>query len=82
MSPNADEVYRAGLELDLDERTLVAHRLLESLHESPGHDAEVADAWHAEISRRVDDVLEAKVGLVDADETYRLLSAKLRAHAE
>ena len=32
MALPADEVYRAGLELDMDERAVVAHSLLASLH--------------------------------------------------
>ena len=41
MGLRADEVYEASLELDLDERTIVAHRLLASLH--PEDDAGVPE---------------------------------------
>jgi len=76
MTPKADEVYQAGLELDVDERTAVAHRLLASLHperdaEEPGVDA----SWRREIGSRVDDILAGSVELTTFEETR----AKARA---
>jgi hypothetical protein len=60
----ADEVFQAGLELDLDERTLVAHRLLASLHsEDDASQSEVDAAWRDEIGTRVDDILNGGVEL-------------------
>ncbi len=42
-------------------------------------EADVDAAWLVEIGSRLDDVLEGRVALVDADETYRLISAELAA---
>lgn len=76
MGLEADEVYKAGLELDLDERTVVAHRLLASLH--PDDDApgpEVDAEWRAEIGARVDGILNGEVELSSFESTR----AKARA---
>ncbi|MFT4011093.1 MAG: addiction module protein [Nocardioidaceae bacterium] len=78
MALKADEVYQAGLELDLDERTVVAHRLLASLH--PDDDAshpEVDAAWRDEIGTRVDDILDGSVELVSAEESHARIEALL-----
>ncbi len=76
MTGSAEEVYKAGLELDLDERTIVAHRLLASLH--PADDAPQGDidaAWRGEIGARIDDILDGKVDLTSFEQTR----AKARA---
>ncbi|MDR1188985.1 MAG: addiction module protein, partial [Bifidobacteriaceae bacterium] len=63
---------------DLDQRALVADRLEQSLHADDGaRQSAVRAAWRDEISSRVDQVLSGEVALVDADETYRLLSVEL-----
>lgn len=76
MTQKADEVYQAGLELDGEERTIVAHRLLASV-ESEGDEsqAEIDAAWRDEIGSRVDDILSGKVELVTFEESR----AKARA---
>lgn len=76
MALKADEVYEAGLELDLDERTVVAHRLLASLHPEEDADQLAVDAvWREEIGSRVDAILNGKVELGSFEETR----AKARA---
>ena len=78
MAGSAEEVYRAGLELDLDERTIVAHRLLASLH--PADDLSHPDidaAWREEISTRVDDILHGEVTLVDFEQMRARARARL-----
>ncbi|MDR1213943.1 MAG: addiction module protein [Propionibacteriaceae bacterium] len=63
---------------DLDERALVIHRLERSLHSEGGTRQTAARAvWREEIDSRVDQILSGQVELVDADETYHLLSAEL-----
>lgn len=83
MALKADEVYEAGLELESDERMLVAHRLLASLHPEEGADQPGVDAaWREEIDSRVDDVLSGSVTLVDFEETRakaRVILDDLRA---
>ena len=78
MALKADEVYQAGLALDLDERTLVAHRLLASLH--PADDAsqsEIDDVWRDEIGSRVDDILHSRVELSTFEQTREKVRALL-----
>ncbi|MBK7820851.1 MAG: addiction module protein [Tessaracoccus sp.] len=80
MGLRADEVYEAGLELDLDERTIVAHRLLASLH--PEDDAgvpEIDEAWREEIASRLDDVLTGRVELVPFEQTREKTRALIEA---
>lgn len=69
MAVKADEVYRAGLGLDLDERTVVAHRLLASLHPAGDPQSAVDDAWRDEIASRVDDVLSGGTELGTFEQT-------------
>ncbi len=70
MTLRAEDVYQAGLELDLDERTVVAHRLLASLHPADASSAPQIDAqWRDEIGARLDDVLGGRVELVPFEET-------------
>lgn len=54
-------MYQAGLELDLDERTVVAHRLLANLRpEDDASESEIDDAWRDEIGSRVDEILNGR----------------------
>lgn len=71
----------AVLALAPDERAAVAHRALLSLDadDSGSDQTEVDEVWRAEINRRLDDVLGGRVSLVDADEHYARLRAKLAA---
>jgi hypothetical protein len=77
MAPVAAEVEQALLALNPKDRALVIEHGLASL-EADEH-GNVSPAWLAEIGSRVDDILAGRVELVDADETYRLLSAELAA---
>ena len=63
---------------DLDQRALVVQRLERSLHAEGDVDLRaVREAWRQEIASRVEQVLRGEAELVDADETYRILSAEL-----
>lgn len=82
MTLDVAALIQAGLQLDLDERVVLANALVQSLHDEDRDDTEQAEidaAWSEEISSRVDDVLEGKVQLVDADEHYAQLRAKVAA---
>lgn len=80
MAPEVAALIEAGLELDPDERAVVANVLLKSLHHgSEAEQGEVDEAWSEEISSRLDEVLEGKVQLVDADEHYERLRAEVAA---
>lgn len=79
----ADEVYRAGLELDLDERTVVAHRLLASLHpEDEAFPSEIDAAWREEVGSRVDDILNGNVELVSSEQSRARVKAVLTESPE
>lgn len=68
----------AGYALAPEERLQAARMLRLSVDQDADRSpVEVKSAWRDEIGSRVDDIIAGKVELVDADETYRLLSAEL-----
>ena len=70
MARGIEKVYEAGLELDLDDRLVVAHRLLASLDaECDDDQAEVDAAWRDEIALRVAEVMDGSVQLVSWEDT-------------
>ena len=78
MGLKAEQVLEAGLQLDLDERAIVARRLLASLQgEENADQTEVDAAWAEEIGRHVDEILEDKVELVSFEESRERLRARL-----
>ena len=85
MTLKADEVYAAGLALDADERTVVAHRLLGSLHDDTndagGHDDQTAvdAAWRDEIDRRLAGVMDGTAVLLDGPASHEAIRAELAA---
>ncbi|WP_137123106.1 addiction module protein [Segeticoccus rhizosphaerae] len=77
MSLNASEFYEAGLTLPPSVRKEVAIRLLDSLEVA---DQESVDqAWTAEISSRVDDVLSGKVETIPGEQVFAELAARRAA---
>ena len=80
MAPKLADDIEAGYSLTPDERLEAARKLRLSVdQDSDAGSAEIDAAWREEIGSRVDDTLAGKVELVDADETYRLLSDELSA---
>lgn len=80
MAPNLAEYVHAGYSLSPAERLRAARLLRLSVDQDVDVDqAEVDAAWGAEIGSRVDEIVRGDVDLVDADETYRVLSAELAA---
>lgn len=78
MTPKLADYIEAGYSLTPDERLEAARMLRLSVDQDVDADpAEIDSAWRDEIGSRVGDILAGKVQLVDADETYRLLSAEL-----
>ena len=59
-------ISNAALALDIDERTILANRLAESLHAES--DSDLSEAWTQEIRRRIDDVRSGRVKTVDGPE--------------
>lgn len=77
----ATEVELALLALDQRDRAAVIHRVLPSLD---GEDAnvdqdEVNAAWHTELQRRIEDVENGEVELLDVDKAHADLRAELAA---
>lgn len=78
MTPELADYIEAGYSLTPDERLEAARMLRLSVDQDARSDpAEIEASWRGEIGSRVDDILAGRVELVDADETYRLLSAEL-----
>lgn len=70
MSMNASEFYEAGLALPPSVRKDVALRLLDSVERSVAVDA----AWNAEISSRVEDILDGKVQTIPGEHVFAELA--------
>ena len=62
------EISKAALALTLDERTILANRLAESLHAES--DPEIERAWKEEIRRRVEEVRSGSVELIDSEVVF------------
>ena len=74
MSEAAKKLLEEALRLPAAERSRLGARLLESVHDEP---AEVVEtAWREEIQRRLEDVEEGRVELLDGDVVLRELRAK------
>ena len=63
--------------LSFEERQELADELYESLDDA-AQDPEWERAWAAEVERRVQDVVDGRVELLDADEVHESLRAELR----
>ena len=81
MAPEVVELIRAGLALDPDERAVLGHTLLNSLHDDGEDQAAVDAAWRDEVARRLREVQDGTVELVDADEHHARLRAAIVAQA-
>lgn len=76
MSAKPEDVYHAGLELNEDERTVVAHRLLASINPDDGTGrVHVDEAWREEIASRLDEIESGAIEL----STFAEVRAKARA---
>ncbi len=72
MSRNTSELLKQALTLPVAERAELAGSLIKSLDE-PENES-VADAWNAEILRRMEDLDSERVAPVSLDEARRRLS--------
>ncbi len=69
MTMTLEQLTAEALQLELDARAELAHRLLVSLDEPS--ESEVEKLWLEEIRRRVQDYRDGKVETVPADEVLR-----------
>lgn len=74
MTLSASEFYEAGMALPPAVRKDVALRLLESLEVAD--QASVDEAWTAEISSRVDDILDGRVETISGEQVFDELTAR------
>jgi putative addiction module component (TIGR02574 family) len=74
MSIQLEEVEAEALKLTLEERALLADRLLASL----GEEAEIDEAWAIEVERRVADIESGRAHLVPAGEAIARARAALK----
>lgn len=78
MTPTLADFMKMGYALTPEERLQAARLLRLSVDEDVETDpTEIEAEWRDVIACRVDDVVNGRVDLVDADETYRILSAEL-----
>lgn len=76
MTPNAATLIRDGLALDVDERSVVANALLESIDDTDDA-SEVDDAWRVVVSRRLAEMRYGAVEMIDADELFAEMRASV-----
>jgi len=75
-----DELERQALQLSPKERGELIHRLIVSLEGEPKESPEaIAEAWNAEIARRVADMEAGRTKWMPADEVMAHLRAKIHA---
>lgn len=74
MTLSASELYEAGMALPPAVRKDVALRLLESLEVAD--QASVDEAWTAEISSRVDDILDGRVETISGEQVFDELTTR------
>jgi len=72
-----ESITNAAMTLPERERAKLAHDLLASL-DGPA-DISVAEAWDAEICRRIGDIEAGKAELLDADEAIARARARIRS---
>ena len=75
MTSTTKELLEAALVLPADERAQLARELLASLD---GSDENAEEAWRAEVVKRARDVREGRVELVDGEQSFRRIRARLR----
>jgi putative addiction module component (TIGR02574 family) len=74
MSGHAERVRAEALGLPIRERARLAEQLIASLDE----DSEIEAAWAEEIERRMQEVRDGRVELLDADQVPAELRGRLR----
>lgn len=82
MSDAARHVLAEALRLPVKERADLAAQLLRSLDDEEREEAVSPDEWQrvwtAEIEKRMREIREGKVALIDGDEVFREIQASLK----
>lgn len=74
MTAGIDEITQLALTLPVDQRAQVASALLASL-DDPADPVEVHEAWTAEVTSRVDDIVSGRLQTVSRDDVGAQLAA-------
>ena len=77
MPMTTTDLRDAALSLSLDERARLARELLQSLDGDADADADAA--WARTVERRVEEVRDGSVELIDGDEVHSTIRARLAA---
>jgi putative addiction module component (TIGR02574 family) len=79
MSRPVDQLEVEALQLSIQDRARLAHRLLNSLDEDTVEDpAEVERAWRSEIERRIAEFESGSVSTTPSSEVFQEARARLR----
>jgi putative addiction module component (TIGR02574 family) len=77
MNATLEQISESALKLSTKDRAALTRALLQSLEEEPADDpAEVEQAWHDEVTRRVEEIKSGRVKGVPAEEVFAQLRAK------
>lgn len=76
MASKLEDYIAQGKALDVDEREIAA---LELQRVDETEQAEIDAAWDAEIDRRVDEVVNGEIALVDGEETLASIHKMIAA---
>lgn len=75
MTPEADELLKKALTLPARDRATLAGSLIDSLDEAD--EASAQNAWHDEITRRIEELDSGKAKTIPWDEVRRRVASKL-----
>ena len=77
MSATLEQVAGEVLSLSLPDRAEFMRILLVTLDEEPSEgEAEITQAWEAEVEKRVDDIISGRVKTIPAETVFDKLRAK------
>ena len=79
MAISAKELYEQSMQLDEQERTVLAGLILENLEPA---DADVEQAWIQEIEKRIAKMEAGETELINWESVYTKLSRKLNGSTE
>ncbi|GAB2527887.1 addiction module protein [Paramicrobacterium agarici] len=82
MTSKLADYISAGYALTPDERLEAARMLRLSVDHDEDSSVEIEDAWRQALEARVDEIVHGKVVLVDAEETYALLTEELASRRQ
>ncbi|MFT3944828.1 MAG: addiction module protein [Ancrocorticia sp.] len=78
MAPDAETLIRDAFTINVDQRAVITNAMLDSIHDATEKANKVDDAWHVEVSKRLDEMRSGAVALIDADEHFARLRASWR----